>query len=1587
MQPILLLLVSLGVAAAALSNGAGVTLAETHLFNSAKNPEADLVRAGATACVDVSFGRAVVYQALDDSGIYAWPLEGTVAEPLPFNFSFDQLEIQFASGGWTTTPVLACHRGVLYSLEGNRMYSARLNSSALPEETYAAVVPEDLNGTAVRMQAYTDVDGTVGIVALSASGTLHTFTSTAASEFFGAVDYREPTATQPLALDDSADFCVSDNGVYLGQVQADMGGEYSVRVFERVARGTSSYLRMGGWYEVGEYKSAVTQYSSSRMSCVFVKPTTSERTAWDPQELVVVGIFNANSSTDSDAHMLLRIPLLAGPAPFTHATFGNVTLAPIGGLAYGLEVGQIKDIGGCAIAPSATLVWCTYVSGSPARYGLIGIELATPNYTHLVEPIVAVGVQDVLFAPDGSWMLSGPLPVFNLYEVTDSALSAGSLTVNGVGTGPSDAFRVLPGAALNLSVVAPRSQHPTIEIWRADGFGDFEDGLSSGAKWTLAFPSEVGFGNRTAVALQYRVNTGNLSATANVSTTGTGIYENSLPRGRYMMDFASHGLPAGYSNPSGRRVRLSSGAVSFIVDDWEPLVSGDALGTAGQVWNITSHVASYGVPVSVQARGPYVYTYSQALGNLVWYNKDDPAEDPGAVPTPASQGLGVDSEDVRYCPSSGLFVGQAIGGLSALHFFDTDSESGALLYLGTSPNMSSEEAFGTSAVVALDGADPVDPAVPHVVLVMRTVDAENSHVLSTVHYSFNGTSLIVGAAGSGNATLIAGSSARLTYADDYNYTLDNGPGFFARCPECAATVQPSSRQRFAAVNGWRSVPSGSAYTAKIGCFLSVSDFVSCGVVHARTTEPMAARDRLGAPVDALGRWWTNSVGRSNGNRPYGVVGHPLLDLFVLIYTDGISVAVLRLRESATAPAGRLAVVQAIPVPDGSCSLGEFAGTEGETFVLACGSQVFRFDVSPNTGFFTHSHNSPVLLPSNSNHSMRLVDMARGPDDTFYFLSVPDSESGVESEIARMRYRRKELVDIAVPVSGFTFDADTMGQLLVSFTALVNLTHVRLAFRATGAEDAAYLAHGTFGTLDSYGGGVYSVFVPGNAVLFEHGFRGTGDFWVETRDANSTVSPDSWRQSNLVTNATFQGSTVPVALTYPTSGLVIWASDVGEYVTVKRSLATNETRLVFVPDSANTTSVLVGAASLGEPLSLPYGTFLFTLYLYNGQAMEPIDEDLQGTGRLYAEIRDAANASHWIRSAAVTNVTINSWCPSLPRMDPRTHCRNCTARFAERSQGVTFCGTCSTGYFSPQNPDFDEVCSLDTDQCRDARCSGNGDCVGATFVVEGIGSTCSCDNITGPGLAWGATYMGHTCSMLPFECRDARCGGIGRCLGQETADGCDCLEEAEGDACTECPEGFAHLTRAGPFNLTYSAGTCDNCAHGFFGAGCNLTEPSCAEAEPGVEACAACVQIYFPETDRTIPTDEPSCSCYDAVYNQTLDPTCETHLCGDGTPSEEDPTRCDCGANRIQSDNPLHARRVCVLECYAGSYRFSSDDCACLPGWSGALCDKALDLVSAAGAPTVASLARPAKTASVAVAAAAGGLGLIGVLFAIFFVVI
>ncbi len=439
----------------------------------------------------------------------------------------------------------------------------------------------------------------------------------------------------------------------------------------------------------------------------------------------------------------------------------------------------------------------------------------------------------------------------------------------------------------------------------------------------------------------------------------------------------------------------------------------------------------------------------------------------------------------------------------------------------------------------------------------------------------------------------------------------------------------------------------------------------------------------------------------------------------------------------------------------------------------------------------------------------------------------------------------------------------------------------------------------------------------------------------------------------------------VSLTTPQTGAVVWATPEGPIIGFDVHVPVEEVQLVFVSTDGETEGdeIIVSQANLiNVGASGDYG-ITFNLRMWNNATTLPYTPGLQGTGRVAVEVY---NGNEWIRSAFVTNVTFYSIC-QVPMMDPFTQCRNCTWRFEERSTGATFCSTCVAGFFSAPEVNPAQFCYLNSTQCRDVRCSGRGSCIEGRYVYEEEGPTCSCDNYTGNG-AFGSTYMGHSCDMEPWECRDTWCNGLGNCTAARIyGTNCSCTSAASGSNCQTCNGHFAYVENAGPHNISNPVGGCTRCVAGYYGPGCNRDDPDCSSAVAGTFACAACTDVADSETGTNLPSATSGCECYRTVYNQSLDETCLTHFCGDGIPSQTEVGVCDCSEGRIQSTDPAHHMRLCIRDCQHGTYGYMGDDCTCEEGYDGMLCDVDLSASNTGTATeTPAAIADPKKAAALTV---------------------
>ncbi len=1110
----------------------------------------------------------------------------------------------------------------------------------------------------------------------------------------------------------------------------------------------------------------------------------------------------------------------------------------------------------CAPNPVYTTMWCTMLNQVTLSYDPYAFEINNASSTFSSLP--SLGPDNlVLHEPLGRWFAVITIaPRMTVYSMTDALYPIENLEIGGDYVRPSvdhPTFRFRYGETWQIRTDAVPVANPRILLHKATTVGDSEDGINADSYWSILYPPETGHDtvNQTAVdGRGYDFNPSNLSEGAQALTTfGVGgFFVNSPAPGHYLLEFNNRERPEGTVYSPTAPVKLRDGPILVALEDRLPQLNLNPLKEPLPLKNLTNffNPNEYASRLYSTPNRAYFHNPESGGQRLSWMDVE--SQNTGQV------FFGGEIREVSYDPIDNFWIQTSVfGGLVAMRHNETTNSFTQVGSANGLPDFETDTPISVHIVPNFDTSPDTSRTA------LYAWRRGLVYYVSTVPVHPNTLSISV----PNFLTFEATTAVLVEQYPDSEMGIDTPTG---------VTVEPAiddiTRQWVATVPLQRPVPEVpyiySAITRRLACLLTYSSRIACGLVYGRTDPgefPQAMRNVNDTAINGFAEWALTEVGLVSAdpqNEPHvgdmavAIVGHPWMEIFVLVYPTQVRVFAVRMPKSEPGPGGMInppgqLVHIDTEIRGSRCTVAEYGGASNEYLFVACGSQLIVYFSSLSTGLLTF--------------------------DRVY--SFTDPELGNLGQNATIR-------DISV------FERMRLDVLVDE-----------------GGEGLSHL----------------------------HTFL---------------VDPDP-----------------PIQLANPSTGSEVWASPEGAQVVFFTALDFIDVRLVYVRTDGETESeeIFVGSSNLdfggaGE------GGFTYYLQMWNNETTLPYTPGLQGRGRVAVEV---LSGESWSRSLFVQNVTFYSYCESIPVLDPWTGCQNCTWRFEERSTGMTFCGTCVAGLYTAPEAAPSQFCYLNESQCAEVRCSGHGTCIEGRYLEEPEGATCACSNYSGPS-TWGTTYMGHHCEMEPWECRDANCGGQGSCPSARMYDrNCTCLAPGTGPSCDECLGHFVFIELPGPHNFSRPVAGCARCSEGFYGVGCNLTEPVCTGAVPGAEACAACVEITDAESGVTLPSATTSCGCYRDIFNQSLDPTCVSHFCGSGLPSDTELGVCDCDEGRFQSASEAHALRQCILDCVNGEYSYATDTCLCDESYSGTLCSVSLETEAA----TPAAIVDPEMTAGTAIAIAIG----------------
>lgn len=1335
---------------------------------------------------------------------------------------------------------LACTKNMIYASSSNGfVHSIRieLNGTLTFLGTHASEAPGH-----VQTVAFAEPDGTFGLIIVLSLSTYIRFV------------YALPEDNGRLSLQGPS----FNNNLQVASVCADPTGAFFVAVTSVVGEGGTNIFTATRFYE--------RAFRGAGLGTESFKPRYLGQDARPLDGVSDFGACTVLPPISPDGPVPVHVFTTRDDKPVTYSFLVTVskTMATTSGF---MQVTNVTDIGSfsdatlplrCAPNPAFTTMWCTMANRITLSYDPYAYEINNASNTAAVPSMGPNNV--VLHEPLGRWFyVITVAPRVTVYSNTDALYPIENLEIGGDYVRPSEyhpTFRFWYDMEWQIRTDAVPVANPRIVLHKATTIGDSEDGVSADSYWTLLYPPEEGYNtvNQTVVdARGYDFNPSNLSeGTQAVTTFGVGMFAvNSPVPGHYLLDFNNRERPNGTIYSPTAPVKLRNGPVLVALDNKIPKLNLNPLKEPAPLKNLTGFFDAHMYASRVYSTENRTYFHDPEAGGqrLSWVNR--------VSRTTGQVFFGGEIREFSYDPIDNFWIQSVAfgGGLIAMRH---NESTNAFAQAGSLNPLPDSETDGPISVHIVPNFD---------------FSPETSR---TALYAWRrGLVYFVSTVPVHPTTLAISVPSFATFSDTTAVLVEEYPDSeLGIDTPTGVTVEPANdditRQWVATVAVQRPMPTVPyAYTGitrRLACLLTYSSRVACGLVYGRIdTEEFtqAMRDPNDTAIYGFAEWALTEVGVDSANpeeephvgeTPVAIVGHPWLEIFVLVYPTQVRVFAVRMPKTEPGLGGMIdppgQLVHIDTENRGShCTVAEYAGESLEYLFVACGSQLHAYYSSQSTG---------------------LLNFDRVYDFT-------DQELGGLNSSAMIR------------------DISTYG--------LTNLD-----------------------------------------VLVDEGGRGRSHLHT------FVVQPDP-----------------PVSLASPSSGDVVWASPEGQQVVFFTALEFTDLRLVYVRTDGETESeeVFVEESNLvfagaGE------GGYAYYLQMWNNETTLPYTPGLQGRGRVAVEI---FSDESWIRSLFQTNVTFYSFCEQIPMLDPWTGCNNCTWRFEERSTGATYCGTCVAGLYTAPEAEASQYCYLNASQCEAVRCSGHGSCIEGRYLEEPEGATCSCFPTSG-GTAWGSTYMGHHCELEPWECRDAYCGGQGFCPSARMYNRtCTCLAPGTGSWCDTCLGHFVFVELPGPYNYSSPVGGCARCSEGFYGVGCNLTEPVCSGAEAGADACAACVEITDAETGVTLPSATTSCGCYRDIFNQSLDPTCETHFCGSGLPSETELGVCDCDDGRVQSSSEAHALRQCIRDCENGEYDFATDTCTCDDGYTGALCAASVATDSA----TPAAIVDPAMPAGTAIAVTVGAI--------------
>lgn len=302
------------------------------------------------------------------------------------------------------------------------------------------------------------------------------------------------------------------------------------------------------------------------------------------------------------------------------------------------------------------------------------------------------------------------------------------------------------------------------------------------------------------------------------------------------------------------------------------------------------------------------------------------------------------------------------------------------------------------------------------------------------------------------------------------------------------------------------------------------------------------------------------------------------------------------------------------------------------------------------------------------------------------------------------------------------------------------------------------------------------------------------------------------------------------------------------------------------------------------------------------------------------------------TCACGDATVNgvSWTSA----DPASQCATCPVGFAQRTAGST-CSDCVRGFFGA-------YCNVTNASSPDAflysfaahTCSGHGKLAHVT-QVNVFAPPCVCDD----------GYTGYSCELnmtaasslfcnngtaikIPTEFPDdqdqvaCNCSGSGsagfKCTAPVTDTQCSSPEWEFSTGCLRCKPGYESILTVHASNPTYTnlQQTCTQCKPGFYGGGCEYTDPVlCGSNEcSGHGKCG-----YLPPTFNRVRL--PTCICDSgwSGYN------CSQSSAAAGVAS--------CNGNGTYETSCWYSKQQCVGQCVcnAGSFgetcNLNSADCS------------------------------------------------------------